>query len=362
MAISNWDGHVVINCYVEDHTGTSLQLAVYAGTTGYGRFFYDTHTVVTGTGNNPRNGFRSVPCGPLFNLEVSALAQWVPGANSTFLPGSDALNAVNIRINGDGSGTRVGAVWIHSISLVPKGRPTVVFTLDDCSASWPSNVLPVFAANGIVGSFGINSGDINGGALFLTTADVQAIAVAGHEIYSHNVANTALAAPYDAAAADTYAAAFKAGQAALGAVVGDARSSLYHPWVQGVSSDTAVKRLRDHGMRVGRMAGVGRHNIIAGGPGGGLFDQMMQLRSITTTTNGAQMNQARLEQVLADCKKYGTTVVFMTHEVTDNNTGIETSPALYSWLCSKVAADQEIHTRSIRQFYQEALDEGLAVQ
>ena len=313
MTIANWDGHVVVNCYVEDHTDTSLQMSVYAGTTAYGRFYLNTHTVVPGTGANPHNGFHSVPAGPMYNADVSALAQWTPGASSTFLPGTDTLNAVKIRINGNTVGPRTKAVWIHSITLVPKGRPTVVFTLDDCSSTWSTNVLPVFEANGIVGSFGINSGDLNGGAQFLTTANLQAIADAGHEVYSHNVANTALAAPYDAAAADTYAAAFKSGQAGLGALIGDARSSLYHPWVQGISSDTAVKRLRDHGMRVGRMATPSRHNVIAGCSGGGLFDQMMQLRSITTTTNGANQTQATLQQVLTDCERYGTTVVFMTH-------------------------------------------------
>lgn len=361
MNIANWDGHVVVNCYVEDHTGTSLQLSVYAGTTAYSRSYLNTHTVVTGTGASPRNGMHSVPAGPMYNADVSALAQWTAGANSTFLPGADALNAVKIRINGDGVGTRTGAVWIHSITLVPKGRPTVVFTLDDCSASWIANVLPVFATNGIVGSFGINSGDLNGGALFLTTANLQAIAAAGHEIYSHNVANTALASPYGATEADTYAAAFKTGQAALGALVGDSRSSLYHPWVQGISSDTAVKRLRDHGMRVGRMATPSRHNVIAGAPGGGLFEQLMQLRSITTTTNGANQTQATLQQVLTDCERYGTTVVFMTHEVTDTATGIETSPAVFSWLCGAVAGNPAIAVRTVRQLYQEALDEGLTL-
>jgi hypothetical protein len=364
LSVGAWDGHVVVNCSVEDHTGTSLQLQVYAGTTNYGRLFLNTHSVVTGTGANPHNGFHSVPCGPMQNIDVGAggtPAVWVAGANSTFLPGADTLNAVKIRINGDGVGTRAGAVWIHSITLVPKGRPTVIFTFDDCSASWASNVVPKLNSAGIVGSFGIMAGAIGtNNALYLTAAQLKALSDAGHETYSHNLVNTALASPYGAAESDTYAAAFKGGFGALAAVVGSKASTLYHPWVQGISSDFALKRLRSHGCRIARMASASRHNIIAAAPGGGQFDQIMQLRPISITTNGGQMTTAGIDQIVSDCAKYGTTVVLMLHEVQDApSTSIETSVAIFNYLVDAFVGNAAIAKRSIWQFWNEAVAEGL---
>lgn len=365
MSVANWDGHVVVNCYVEDHTGTSMQLSVYAGTTGYGRFFLNTHTVVAGTGNNPHNGFHSVPAGPMVNVEVGAggsqTGVWTPGANSTFLPGTDTLNAVKIRINGDGVGTRPGAVWIHSITLVPKGRPTVIFTFDDCSVSWAANVVPKLNSAGVIGSFGIMAGAVGtNNALYLTSSQLKAISDAGHELYSHNLVNTALQSPYDAAASNTYAAAFKGGLASLAAVVGVKASSLYHPWVQGISTDLALRRIKSHGCRIARMAGQSRHNIICGTPGGGLFDQVMQLRPMSVTTYNNQVTPSIIDQWVSDCAKYGTTLVLMIHEVQDSpTTTVETSVSVFNYLVDAFANNPEITKRSIGQFWNDLVTEGL---
>lgn len=357
MNIAEWDGHIAVNCWVEDHTLVQ-QVQVFAGTTGYGRFFLATEAMTKGTGTAPRNGFHSVACGPLKN--ANAGATWTPGAGSTFLPGVDTLNAIKLRITGDGVGTGASGVWVHSFIIVAKGRPTVIFTCDDCSSTWIANVLPVLSTYGITCSFGINTGNINGGASFLTSASVETIAE-NHDVYAHNVTNTPLAAPYDTADALTYAAAFKTALGTLGGIIGVERGALYHPWVQGISAQTAVDTMRGNGMRIGRMAGLSNHNVFSESPNGGLFDTLMQLRAISTSTSGGAQTSATFDQVKADCLKYGTLVVLMTHEVTDTNTGIETSPVVYSHICNIFGSDSRITKRSIKEFYQECLDNRLTV-
>jgi len=366
LNLVNFDGHVVINCWVEDHTATSMQLTAFAGTSGLGRSFQRMHTVVAGTGTAPRNGFHAVPCGPLENNDVSnSTAIWTAGASSTFLVGVDSLGQVRLRINGDGVGTRTGAVWIHSISLVPRGTPTVVFSYDDASR-WVDAAIPHLNANGIMGTFGVMSSGIGGTpSLWLRVAELQAMAAAGHEICSHNVANTALQSPYDAAAADTYAAAFRSGLVALQGWIGDKASSIYHPWVQGVSSDTAVKRLRSYGCRIARMAGQARHNIITSAPGGGVFDGVMQLRSIWTYDGsagaGPNFTNAVVDQILNDCEKYGTTVCFMINEVQDAETGYQTSVAKHRYIVEQSASRTGIQKLTMGQLYKRLAAQGLVV-
>lgn len=363
LGLAGFDGHIVINCWVEDHTGASLQLAAFAGTTGYGKFFVNTHRVTTGTQPNARNGYHAINVGPLANDDVSnGTAIWTAGANSTFVAASDTLQSIKLRINGDGSGTRAGAVWIHSIALVPRGNPTVIFSYDDASR-WRDAAVPHLEANGIRGTFGVMTGAVGtNNNLYLTVADLQAMAAAGHEICSHNVANTELAAPYDAAASDTYAAAFRAGLVALQGWIGDKASSIYHPWVKGYSCDLAVKRLRSHGCRIARMAGNTRHNIISNAPGGGVFDGVMQMRSIGTYdgTGGTAFTNAVVDQILNDCERYGTTVCFMIHEVQDVETGIQTSVAKHRYIVEQVARRSGITTLTMGQFYKRLANQGIA--
>ena len=195
----------------------------------------------------------------------------------------------------------------------------------------------------------------------LCTADVQAIASAGHEVCSHNTANTPLQSPYDAAASDTYAAAFRAALVTLQGWIGDKASSIYHPWVQGITCDLAAKRLRAHGCRIARVAGSTRHNVISAAPGGGVFDGVMQLRAIGTYdgSGGAAFTNAVVDQILNDCEKYGTTVCFMVHEVSDSETGIQTSVSKHRYIVEQLARRAGIQKLTMGRLYKRLVSQGI---
>lgn len=120
-------------------------------------------------------------------------------------------------------------VWIKGVYLVAPTLPFVVLTLDDASRSWTTYLHPVLAARGLKATFGVNQGQVGtNDGLYVNEADLNTFHTYGHDISSHNVANTA----YSIAGEAAYIQEFRTCRDwHLNA--GRTRRLDYHPWVQG---------------------------------------------------------------------------------------------------------------------------------
>lgn len=317
LNIAAFDGHVIWSVWVEDYTAVT-QIQAFAGTSGYSRLYQQTHNISNSNVNRINGEHRVV---------VGALAA---GVTNTFVGGVDAMADTKLRIFPGAGGANV---WIDAVVVPGVGRPTHLITHDDCSVTWLTNVLPVLAQYGLRGSFGVNTGDLNGSAsLYLSSAQLQQIAAAGHTISPHNVTNTAFAdGTGGAQTAAQYAADYVTASAALGALVGQALDTTYHPWVQGRTSQAAIDALRAAGLRIARGTDGG-HNFPQAGLGGHVFQ--MKSQALHTLT------QAQILAICVAARKYGTTVPWMVHEVTAaGGVGVETAAANYAYLCALVGAD-----------------------
>lgn len=316
LNIANFDGHIMWRIWVDDYT-LIQQIQIYAGTSGYTRFYQSTY-YLNNSNENRWSGEHVVRSGPTAAAAVN-----------TFLTGSDTLADCKIRIFPGAGG---GDVWVDAIFIPSAGRPTHILTYDDCSITWINNVLPALASNNLKATFGINSGDIGGSpSLYLSSAQVQQIASAGHEICAHNVTNTSYADGTGGTQnAATYTGDFRTAQAALSALVGQAFSAEYHPWVQGRNNDAVHATMRAMGLRIARGTdSANGYNF----PQVGLGNGVMALKNQSAHT----LTPAQMDSVISTANRYGLTVVWMLHEVTQNGgVGVETSIANHNYLCQRL--------------------------
>jgi hypothetical protein len=165
--IASFDAHVIWSVWIEDYTAVT-QIQAFAGTSGYSRFYQQTHNV-SNSNLNRLNGEHRIVVGPL-----------AAGVTNTFVGGTDTFADTKLRIFPGAGGANV---WVDVAVIPAVGRPTHLITHDDCSVTWVNNALPYLANAGLSATFGINSGDIGGSAsLYLSSAQVAAIANAGHQI------------------------------------------------------------------------------------------------------------------------------------------------------------------------------------
>lgn len=317
LNIANFDGHVVWSVWVEDYTAIT-QIQGFAGTSGYSRLYQQTHNV----SNSNKNRFNGE-----HRIVVGALAA---GVTNTFVGGNDTLADTKLRIFPGASGANV---WVRIAEVPGVGRPTHLITHDDCSVTWISNVLPYLAQNGLKGSFGVNTGDLNGTpSLYLTNTQLQQIAAAGHTISPHNITNTAYAdGTGGTQTAAQYTADFVTAAAGLGALIGQSLDTTYHPWVQGRTNQAVMDTMRAAGLRIARGTDEG-YNFPQLGTGG----HVLQLKNQALHT----LTQQQIAAIVANAKKYGATVCWMVHEVTAaGGVGVETAVANYAYLCSLIGAD-----------------------
>lgn len=323
LGVANFDSHVIWTVWVEDYTSVQ-QIQVFAGTAGYGRLWQQTHNI-NNSNTNRINGEHKVVVGPT-----------AAGVTNTFVGGTDTLAETKLRIFPGAGGANV---WVESSVVPGVGRATHIITHDDASVTWIQNVLPYLAAAGLVGSFGINTGDINGSAaLYLTSAQVVQIAAAGHQISPHNVTNTSVAdGTGGSQTAAQYTADFVTAAAALGALIGQSLDTSYHPWVQGRTMQGVMDTMRAAGLRVARGTDAG-YNFPQAGLGGHVLQVKNQ--SLHTLTTDAQ-----IDAICATAAKYGLTVIWMVHEVLTTGgsdgigTDVETNVSKYAYLCNRIARD-----------------------
>jgi len=324
LNLGAFDGHVIWSVWVEDHTKV-LQIQAFAGTSGYVRFWQQTHNV-NNSGTNRINGEHKIVVGPT-----------AAGVTNTFVAGTDEMDDTKLRIFPGAAGA---TVWVDACVVPGAGRATHILTYDDCSVTWIGNVLPHLAANGLLGTFGVNTGDLNGNpSFFLSTAQLQFLAAAGHQVSPHNVANNSVqdgTGGGDIALA-AYLAEWISASGTLTGLVGSAFDGSYHPWVKGRTNQAAMDALRGAGMTVARGTDNG-YNY----PQAGLGNHVLQLKAQslhTLTTDGA------IDAICDNANKYGATVVWMVHEVltTGGSDGVggdvETNVAKHAYLCNRIRRD-----------------------
>lgn len=178
-----------------------------------------------------------------------------------FTMGTSALKSVRLKaVVSAGLDT---VLWVKDIFIPAKQRPVVCFTFDDADVSWMTKLLPYLTATGVRATFGVYSSGINLGGAYITSADVQTLAAAGHQIACHNVNNYKLlgigstgngedAGVSTALSSVGYATEYSTCRQVLEALGVPAEGFDYHPWVQGGSETQAVALLQAAGVEVAR--------------------------------------------------------------------------------------------------------------
>ena len=182
------------------------------------------------------------------------------------------------------------------------------------------------------------------------------ISNAGHQISAHNVTNTAYAdgTGLGTQNAATYTADWRTSQAALSAIVGNRLDTNYHAYVQGRNNTALHDTMRAAGMRIARSTSIG-YNLPQLNLGNGVLALKTQYLHL--------LNTAQIDAICENVKKYGATVVWMVHEVTENGgIGVETAKSVYRYLCSRIASDVSagacVH-RTASEFAREVYSERL---
>jgi peptidoglycan/xylan/chitin deacetylase (PgdA/CDA1 family) len=276
------------------------------------------------------------------------------GDANTFVRGTDTLNDIKIRISP--TAATAANVWVDAVIVPGTGRATHLITYDDCSVTWMNNVLPYLKSNGLRGTFGINIADIGTNAnLYLNSSQIAEIAARGHQISPHNVTNTAYAdgigGTQNAAA---YTGDFVTAQATLRGIIGNAMDATYHPWVQGRNNQAVHDTMRAAGLRLARGTDIG-YNFPQVGLGNGAM--ALKIQSLNTVTT------ANIDTILDNAERYGLTVAWMVHEVTQSGgVGVETSIAVHRHLCEQLGARVQAARcahRTASEFAREVYSEGL---
>lgn len=313
--LSAFDGHVVFRVWVEDYTAVQ-QLQLFAGRTGYDRY-WQTPYALNNSSVARWNGEHLMVVGPTAAATVN-----------TFVSGVDALGDCKMRIFPGAAGANV---WVERVSVPEPAIPTFLFTFDDASLTWMSNVLPILDRAGLRGTFGINTAAVGtNGALYLNSTQVAAIAAAGHQVSSHNLTNTAYAdGTGGTQTAAQYTADFRSGRVAL-AGWSPTIDWAYHPWVQGRNNQAVMDTMRAEGLMIGR-------GIVAGHmfPTVGLGQERYAIKTFGTHQLA---DEAAIDAVVGNALRYGTLASFMTHEVvTTTPAGVETARRLFEYLVDAVA-------------------------
>jgi len=317
LGIANFDGHIAWRIWVEDYTAVK-QLIAYAGTASYTQLWQSTHSI-NNSDKNRLNGEQIVVVGPTSN-----------NSTATFVVGTDTMDSTKIRISPEAAGANM---WVETIMIPSKGRTTHVITHDDCSKTWIDNCLPLLADVGLTATFAIETDVLNtNSALYLSSSQVAQLAAAGHQISSHNHSNTS----YNDGMSGTQTAAqyttdFNAAVAILSGILGSNVDTSYHPWVQGKVNQALITPMRAAGIIIARGTEPG-HNMPQLGMG--MHAMRLKVQSLHT------LSTAQIDQIIADSKKYGTTVIWMVHEVNIGGVGVETSRAIYEYLVNAIAREK----------------------
>jgi hypothetical protein len=309
LGLGTFDDHILWRVWVEDFTAIQ-QIAVYAGTTGYGRFSQQSYQF-NSSDVARYNGEFPLAAGPLRQA-----------SSATFVHGTDTLNDTKIRITN--TAATAANVWVDAVVIPPRGTGVVMLTYDDGFRSWASIVAPDLLRNGLVGSFAFQQNLIGtNDTLYLNSTDIRNLAAAGHEIAPHQVANTRFNDGISGSqTASQYQTDYRTSLAALRGILGGTASCDYHPYVQGGHTQALIDTLRAEGLRIARGVDNLRHNFHLAGLGRGVYS----MKTAYMDSSGPDL--ATLTAAVDACEKYGTTAVFMGHDFGPN------APSASYWTAS----------------------------
>ena len=248
LGLSNFTagrGNLVTHVYVEDELGIK-QIRPYLGNdSGYTRNMDRTHRI--SNDNQQRNSGHH-----LVHLNAG-------NATANSLLTTDTADYLRLRINCQIPGT---AVWIEGVYVPEPVTPWMVVTVDDSDVSMYTRFHAELQARGLKATFAIDWDAVGTNpALYVTQAQLQAMYDYGHDMASHNRANTAYpdelpptAQPTDADRL-TYCTAFAYTRNVMRGL-GWTRALGYHPFVQGSHDGALVEAMKAHGAVLMRGAGV----------------------------------------------------------------------------------------------------------
>lgn len=315
-----FDGVVLWRVWVEDPTKVD-KFSIYCGSdTSYTRLFQFTHNV------NSSNTDIYTGDTPLVASQLKC------NASPTFLFGTDSLKASKIRIFPTAGQPAI--VWVEGLYIAkPLPRPVICLTFDDASKSWMTLLRPLLQKYNLKATFAVNWGEVGtNDALYVNSSDILSLYNEGHDIASHNVSNLKYITDQTLAQYMTDFITCRNNLSALGCN----RGLNYHPYVQGGYDSALITALQGEGVDIARGVYL-NHNQVSGG----YFSKWMALDE--RELSAAYTLATRLQDV-SNCLTYGTTTLFMGHDLVRDSatpTGVQWKVSDYDKFLAKVAAARD---------------------
>lgn len=253
LGLSNFTagtGNLIWHVYVDDELAIK-QWQVHAGN--------DTSLTrnITNTYNLSNNNLNRANGHHIGSLNID-------NATANTLLTTDQVNRFRLRFFGQpagGGATRF--VWIRGVYLPEDVTPWMVVTVDDSDISMFTRFHPELRNRGLFGTFAIDWDNVGTNpALFVSQSQLGEMYTYGHDISSHNRANTAYPDenPPTAQPSDTdrltYCTAFRYTRNLM-RDLGWNRALGYHPFVQGAHDGALADAMKAHGASVMRTTGAG---------------------------------------------------------------------------------------------------------
>lgn len=285
----------------------------YAGTSGYGRYVQINDYYLNDSIEFLHNGGHCIAVHP-------------GNASSNTLTAGDAITDAKLRFFATTS--QAFNVWVMGVYVPVKSQPFVTLTFDDNSASFRT-FASIMESHGLRGTFGLNNQNIGtNDALYANWGDVDALIAAGHQVVSHNVANSKYITTQTLT---QYMVDYRATRNTLiGRGYSRAGVQQYHPYVQGGHDPALIAAMQSEGVRFARTVKSANCEMF----GRNYCPHIIPTREFTNTVSLAQMTTW-----LNQAETYGQDMFVMGHLLH------ATTPGAVTWLtadfeafCADVAA------------------------
>lgn len=249
LNIPSFSGHLGYTMWIDDATKLG-ESSVFVGTSGYALYSQAKRTGFNG--GSLVAGPSVIYAGPCRQANVN---------DGGFVFGTSSLIDHKLRLSSSNPIVGTCTIWLKDCFIANPQRPIVVFSCDDGFDSWVT-AASVLAQNGMRGTFGVNSNQIDNGA-GITSANLQSLIAGGHQVSSHGVQNYRLQTMYGTGLGKTngtgtsqtateYTTDYHTGRKALEALGADPQDFCYHPWVQGGTDQIGTESLWNAGVEIAR--------------------------------------------------------------------------------------------------------------
>ena len=297
--------------WVEDAAKVAKVWA-YAGTSGYARYVQTNDYYLNDSIEFLHNGGHCIAIHP-------------GNAAANTLQAGDAITDAKLRVFATTS--QAFNVWILGVYVPVKQAPFVAFTFDDNSASF-RKFAAILELYGLRGTFGLNNQNIGANDnLYVNWSDVDALISAGHQVVSHNIANSKYITTQTLT---QYMADYRATRNTLiGRGYPRAAVQQYHPYVQGGHDPTLISAMQSEGVRFARTVRSANVEIF----GRQYCPHIIPTREFTNTVSLSQM-----KTWLDQAEMYGQDMWTMGHLLSDTTPGSTTwITADFDAFCADVA-------------------------